>query len=344
MIDAAAAPAAEAPAPTREGLAAMFEADLNAEAAPPVQAEPAQAVEETVSEPVETDEAQPQISEESPAEVTEAADPATQDPEPVSASVPSGMSEADKAVFAKLPPALQAWVSKREAETRADYTRKTQEVAEARKSVDNGLSAIRDRLGQYDAILSKFTQADIAPPDPALRNTDPIAFEDQMAAYVQAKHQKEVATKEQARVRAEYEHISKAQLQAYHRQQAQLLAQIAPEAGAHVLLDAGEKGKAALKSIFEYGKKAGYSEEQVNQAGAVDLVTLWKAQQFDAMKAAAKTAKPVPQAVPKVAAPGPAKAIGRPSNLSVAVQNLAKSGSRDALAAAYLAELNSERR
>ena len=64
----------------------------------------------------------------------------------------------------------------------------------------------------------------------------------------------------------------------------------------------------------------------------------------DAMLAARASAKPVPKIVPKSAAPGPAKAIGRPTNLAVAVQKVAQTGSRDDLAAAFRAQLESEGR
>ena len=37
------------------------------------------------------------------------------------------------------------------------------------------LDVLASALQQYDAILSRFTDREIAPPDPALRSTDPIA-------------------------------------------------------------------------------------------------------------------------------------------------------------------------
>jgi hypothetical protein len=330
---ATAAPAAPEPV-TVSNLADMFKAELDAES---VQPEPATPVEAGPELAVEAEAAQPEISDES-SEVTADADPATQEPAPPAVSVP-GMSEADKAVFAKLPPDMQKWVSTREAQRQADYTRKTQEAAEQRKTLDYGVNAVKARLEQYDAILSRFTEADIAPPDPALRNSDPVGFEDAMASYLQAKHNQEIAAKEQARIRAEHERVTSAQVEIYQREQAQKLLELAPELAA-----ADDKGKAARKAVYDYGLKAGYTKDQLAQASAADMVTLSKAQKYDAMQAAAKAAKPVPQAAPKVAQPGPAKAIGRPSNLAVAIQETARTGSRESLAAAYLAQINSERR
>lgn len=330
-----AAPAAPAPM-TVSNLADMFRAELDAESEPAAQVEPEPVAADA---PADAEEATQEISEES-AEVEAAADPeTTQEPAPVAASVPSGMSDADKAAFAKLSPELQAWVSKREADTRADYTRKTQEVAEQRKAVESGIAAVKHRLEAYDAILSRFTQPDIAPPDPALRNTDPLAFEEQMAGYLQAKHNSEIAEREQAKVRAEHERITQAQYNAYQQEQAQKLVELAPELAA-----GDDKGKALRKAVFDYATKAGYSKEQLMSASAIDVVTLSKAQKYDAMLAARASAKPVPKIVPKSAAPGPAKAIGRPTNLAVAIQKVVQTGSRDDLAAAFRAQLESEGR
>jgi hypothetical protein len=73
------------------------------------------------------------------------------------------------------------------------------------------------------------------------------------------------------------------------------------------------------------------------------MVTLWKAQRYDALQKAKATAKVVPPPTPKTAKPGPAKAVGRPSNLTSAVRNLSQNPTREALAAAFAAEIASER-
>lgn len=335
MSDMQTQAAAAGPEPmTVSNLADMFKAELDAESAPPapVEAEPVAA-----EAPEEDDDATQEISEDT-AEVEATADPDDiQDPAPVASSVPSGMSDADKAAFAKLSPEMQSWVSKRDAETRADYTRKTQEVAEQRKAVESGLGAVKQRLEAYDAILSRFTQPDIAPPDPALRNTDPLAFEEQMAGYLHAKHNSEIAAREQAVVRAEHERISKAQYDAYQQEQAKKLSELAPEIAAN-----DDKGKALRKAIFEYATKIGYSKDQLMGASAIDVVTLSKARKYDAMLSARASAKPVPKIIPKSVAPGPAKAIGRPTKLAAAVQKVAQTGSREDLAAAFRAQLESE--
>lgn len=336
------APSAAAPAApqagnvTRDELASLFAAEIAAESAPPAaaKAEPEAAVEEP------QDEAPVEASEEISEGVTEDAEP-NSEPEEVPAktvSGPSGMSEADKAVFAQLPPELQAWVSKRESETRADYTRKTQEVAEHRKAVSAEREMLAGAMQQYDAILARFTDQEIAPPNPALRNSDPVAFEEQMAAYVHAKHTQEIAQKERAQNARQFKAMQEAQTREYIDQQERALEEMKSP------LARSSKDSAKIrKEVFEYGVKSGIPPEVLKQASAIEMSLLHKARLYDAQQAAAKAVKTVPPAAPKVQAPGPAKAMGRPSNLAVAIRNLEANPTRESLAAAYAAQLRAER-
>lgn len=340
VADVAPAPeSAPAEAPARDtgplkpdDLAGLFRAELEAEQAStkpqPVKA-PVEAAPEPESVPVE---------EAVTAEAEQQDGPAT-DPEPAAINAPAGMSEADKAVFATLPPEAKAWIAKREAETRADYTRKTQAVAEQRKQVEAAQAQVLERLTQYDQVLSQFTTRAPVPPDPALRQTDPVAFEEQLAAYVHQKHVHEVATAEQARVRQERDAEAQRQMETYWQEQAQQLAQLAPELAAGT-----ETARAQRRAVYDYGIKSGYSKEMMDRASALDMVTLWKAQRYDAALAAKTNApKPTPPPAPKAQVPGPAKLGGTRSTVATAVRALSENPSRAALAAAYRAELAAER-
>ncbi|MCC6779910.1 MAG: hypothetical protein IT537_25305 [Hyphomicrobiales bacterium] len=256
--------------------------------------------------------------------------------EPAS-DAPSGMSEADRALWAQLSPEMQSWVSRREQESRSDYTRKTQAVAEQRRHAEAAAQQLMGQLQHYDAILSQITNREIAPPPLAMRNTDPLGYDEQMAAYVTAKHQQEVAAAEQHRVRGEARQLETQHKQQWYAQQATELQQLAPELAAPTTA-----GKQLRESVFKYAKQAGYSDDLLAGASARDMVTLWKASQYDAGKASRANVRPVPQAAPKTITPGPAKAPSRAGTLAAAVTNLSQKGSRDALADAYLAQLNSE--
>ena len=338
-----AAPAAPALS-VHEELTQSFAAELAAERAP-AKAEKPPAVEEE-PEPAETVEAPQEDApvEADESEAVEADDTAQVEPDSEAETptadkaspAPSGMSEADKALYAKLPTEMKAWVAKQEAARTADYTRKTQEVAERRKQFETGVNGVMQRLQALDQNLARFTDNETAPPDPALRMTDPLAYDEQLANHLHAQHVKELAGKERQKVQAEFEQTQRYMQAQFAQEREQKLREIAPDLF-------GENGNKIGKQIQEYASKTGYSMEQLKAASATDIVTLWKAQRFDAIEAAKKQVKTVPQPAMKTSKPGPAKAVGRPSNLSNAVRALDQTPTRSALAAAFMAEIQSER-
>lgn len=343
-VEVSVPPADAGTAPTtHDDLAKGFAAEISAERAQQdvEQAETAGTPEIPATEdapqeaaPVAQESEAQEADDTAPAETDNAAETPSDVP---SIAAPSGMTDADKAVYAKLPTELKAWVAKQESARTADYTRKTQVVSEQKRQFEAGVAGVMQRLQALDGQLAKFTDNDVPPPDPALRNTDPLAYDDQLAYYMQAQHNKEIAAKERQRLQAEYEQTSKAMKAQFLNERAQQLRDIAPELFS-------EKGEEIGKQIRSYAAKNGYTDEQLSSASATDILTLWKAQRFDAIEAAKRNVKPVPQVAPKVSKPGPAKVIGRPSNLANAIQNLNKNPSRGALAAAFAAEIASERR
>lgn len=115
----------------------MGEADALSEEFTHLGGEPPPAREETPAEPTNPD--TPPATEEpvtTTQEVEEQSTPATE-----SAQAPQHWSEADRATFAKLNPEGQAFLLRRHKEMEADYTRKTQENAEA---VRIGSTAMRN--------------------------------------------------------------------------------------------------------------------------------------------------------------------------------------------------------
>jgi hypothetical protein len=331
---------AEAPAPSVESIASLFEAEIVAERSPPKQVEAPETT-ETVSDDAA----------DAPETVENTADDAVdeaeldQDGEPDEApaiqatETPPGMSEADKAEFAKLPPSQKAWIAKRIADQTADYTRKTQDVAQRRKAVDGMAQEVMGRIQSYDAILARFTDAQIEPPDPSLRMTDPEAYEQGLANFVHRRDLKEKATAERSRLHVEAAKVQDAQQQAYYRAEAERLAEIAPELAAVT-----PQAAKTRKDIYGFAQRLGYSPDQLRMASATDMVTLHKAMLYDAQQAAKKAVQVVPKPAPKVIKPGSASAGGRPSHLSSAVQVLKQNPTVDSLAAAYEAELKAEKR
>jgi hypothetical protein len=247
------------------------------------------------------------------------------------------MSDEDRKAFNALTPEMKAWVSKQASAANADYTRKSTALAEQKKQLDGGVTQVVQKLQELDSYLAKFTDNEIAPPNPQLRYSDPVSYDEQLAQYMYAQFQKEQAGRERQRVAQERETIERNQWAGYMAEQDQVLRQAMPELYS-------DKGPALRKQIFEYGQKQGYTPEQLHRASATDVMTLVKAQKYDAIQAAKKNVKPVPPPAPKTAKPGPAKAPGRPNGLATAVKALEEAPSRENLAAAFLAEIRSERR
>ena len=119
-------------------------------------------------------------------------------------------------------------------------------------------------------------------------------------------------------------------------EQGQRLAEIAPE-----LAGDTKQAKESRAAAFDYAVKQGYPKEVLDKATALDLVTLWKAQRFDA--AMAQKAKTVVQPAPKAMQPGPARAAGRNNGFASSVRTLSENPTRASLAEAYRAELAAER-
>lgn len=327
-------------------LAAGFEAELNAEDGIETSTPQTQAQEPPEQEPDAPDIEAAEPDEESADSVTaetapeiEQEDGPEADPEPPAIDAPSGMSEADKALFDALPPEQKSWLAKREAERQADYTRKTQAVAEDSKKVQAAQGELLKRLKSYDDILTTFTAPDLAPPDPALRDEDPMAYDDAMAAYLQAKHNQDIARSEQVRIRQEAQAALDNQQRAFWAEQAEELKRIAPD-----LADSSEKGQARRQAVYSYAVAQGFSKADMDKATAQEMAILDKARAWDAAMAAKSKAKPAPKPAPRAVQPGPARAAnGRFRSNAQAVQNFAENPSRDGLAEAFLAELNSER-
>lgn len=323
----------ESAPPTRDTLVGLFAAELDAEDNPPAPAQKQEAA------PVEAA-AEPATGEQ-PVEAAEGTEPDSetveaQPPATPAINAPSGMSEEDRQRFAQLSPEVQAWVTQREQQRTADYTRKTQEVAEQAKAAKAEREALSAQLQHYNAFLSKITEQRIEPPNPAMQATDPDGYAHQLGLYVNAKHQQEIARQEQARVTAEQQQIEEKAYNEFVRTEASKLYEIMPE------FRDPKQGPALKKAVVEYAEANGFAKV-LPKATAQEVSILVKAMRYDAAQKAAKAAPVVQAPAPKSTRPSPAQGARRTSGFASAVQNVIQTGSRDALAAAYLAQLQSER-
>jgi hypothetical protein len=337
----AAAPAEAAPVETSSSptdLVGLFAAELAAEDAAAAPAKPAPTVTESdpPADAVEADQAAPEQGTEA-AEGTEPDDGAETPPVVQAINAPSGMSEEDRQRFAQLPPEVQTWVTQREQQRLADYTRKTQEVANQTKAAAAERQQLGAQLEQYNAFLTNITGQKIEPPDPNLQYSDPDGYQQQLGQYVQAKHRQEQAVAEQARVTEQQSRMQQQSYQEFVQTEGAKLYEMMPE------FKDPKTGPALKKAVVEYAQAQGFGEV-LPKATALEVSVLVKAMRYDAAQKAKSSAVVVQPAAPRSAKPGPAKAPGsRTSSLANAVSNLKATGSRASLAEAYMAELSTER-
>lgn len=360
MSDVAAAapePSYSAP-PTLEDIAAGYEAELNAEDGrepEPQQAEPTPdakqspaglLAEEQDQEP-DQDQDEPELQASSDAEPDSEADPddSLSDPDEDNASSEAsflpGMSEEERQTFAKLPAELQSWVSTREASRQADYTRKTQAVAERTKELTQSVAATLEKINQYDQILAEFTEQDIEPPPEYLKREDPLLYEELRDEYNQKQYNKNLAEKQRTQIAQERDAHAAYMHQQWVAEQSNLLVQAEP------MFADPERGPKLRQELQDYALKQGFDQGALANLSAKEAQILLKAKRYDdAMarrstdKAAAPKAKP-----PKVATPGVSR-VGRPTRAAAAVRDFDSNpnAGRDDLARLFEAELAAEQR
>jgi hypothetical protein len=210
-----------------------------------------------------------------------------------------------------------------------DYTRKTQQIAEARKQTDAELSAVRAEREQYAQLLSALEAQvqQVAQPNidwDRLYQEDPIEWVRQRevmrdnqdkAAAIQSEKQRltQLSQQEQAQFM---------QQKLQHEQEA-LLAAIPDWRDA-------KKAQAEKALLVEFGQKIGFTSDELK--GVVDhraVLMLRKAALYDQMMSKRGNIKPVVNNGPRPAKPG---AAGRVSNTTEAVraqQRVAKTGRVD---------------
>ena len=170
----------------------------------------------------------------------------------------------------------------------ADYTRKTQELAQQRQQLQQQAEALATVLPHIQPELAKLGQQlqGAAPPDPRMIDTDPQGYLRQFAAY-------QAATAEQQRLGT----LTQLQQQAYERSMSQQV-----EAGNKMLSEKYEfwrddaSRSAVQRDIAKWAEsKGGYTRQELQ--GLSDprhVESMMKAMMFDRMVEGAKTTAPKP--------------------------------------------------
>jgi hypothetical protein len=214
-----------------------------------------------------------------------------------------------------------------------DYTRKTQQIAEVRKQVEQETQAVRAEREQYAQLLGAL-QAQLQSSEPQvdlerLYHEDPIEWV----------RQKEIMRERQEKLGAiQSEQQRLFQVSQYEQQRA-MEAQLASQQEA--LLAAlpdwkdPKKAKAEKALVIESAKAAGFTDEDLKNVYDHRLVLLLrKAAMYDQMVSKRQGIKPVVNNGPRTAKPGAAGRVSTTTESTRAKQRLAKTGRIDDAASA----------
>jgi len=209
-----------------------------------------------------------------------------------------------------------------------DYTRKTQQIAEVRKQVEQETQAVRAEREQYAQLLGAL-QAQLQSSEPQV-DLDRLYHEDP----IEWVRQKEVMRERQEKMAAiQSEQQRLAQVSQYEQQRA-MEAQLASQQEA--LLAAlpewkdPKKAKAEKALVIESAKAAGFTDEDLKSVYDHRLVLLLrKAALFDQMVSKRQGIKPVVNNGPRPAKPGAAGRVSTTTESTRAKQRLAKTGRID---------------
>ena len=191
-----------------------------------------------------------------------------------------------------------------------DYKRKSQMVAEERKVVEQEKTAVTEakqlrdqyaqRLQAMEQILSQqMPQEDLE----SLKDIDPIGYAVKVAEMSQREKQLAAVQAERMRIAEQQEADRIGQLQARVAEESKRLAEAIPE-----LADA-EKGQAIKREIREFGKRLGFSDDELaNVYDSRAVLTLYKAMQYDRLMQSKPAINKKVAEAPKVLKAGVAQA------------------------------------
>ena len=187
----------------------------------------------------------------------------------------------------------------------ADYTRKTQEIAETRKVVEaerakiEEAARLRDTYAQRLEVIEQMLNQDSGEDLATLKETDPIGYAVKVAEQAEREKQLNAVRAERQRLAQQQQAEQSERLKAHLAAEAQKLAEAIPEMSDPV------KGQAIRTDIRNYAQKLGFSEQELAQVYDSRAVTaLYKAMQYDKLVSnKGEATKKVSQA-PKMLKPG----------------------------------------
>lgn len=188
----------------------------------------------------------------------------------------------------------------------ADYTKKTQELAELRKANDAESKAIqeskqvRDTYAQRLKAIEEFlTTGDSQENLAELKENDPIGYAVKVAEQTEKKQQLDAVKVEQDRIAKEQQVEYAQAMQRYVADEAEKLNKVLPEFSDKV------KGEQLRNEIRNYGKTIGFTDQELAQVyDSRHVLTLHKAMQYDKLQKSKPSVKKKVAEAPKMAKAG----------------------------------------
>ena len=218
----------------------------------------------------------------------------------------------------------------------SDYTKKTQEVAEQRKVIDQEAKAIiearkvRDDYAQRLQAVEQFLVGSNDSPEDlaAMKENDPIGYAVKVAEMTEKKDQLQQVNAERQRIAQEQESDRSANMQKYVEGEAQKLTQSLPE------FSDKAKGEQIRNDIRSYGKKVGFTDEELSSVyDSRHVLVLHKAAQWDKLQASKSGVKKKVANAPKMVKGGAKVKQNVTDRTKKQMQRLQQTGSaRDAAA------------
>lgn len=219
----------------------------------------------------------------------------------------------------------------------ADYTKKTQELAELRKANEAEARAIqeskqvRDTYAQRLKAIEEFlTQGDSQEDLAALKENDPIGYAVKVAEQTEKKQQLDAIKLEQDRIAKEQQADYAQAMQRYVADEAEKLNKVLPEFSDKV------KGEQLRNEIRNYGKTIGFTDQELAQVyDSRYVLTLHKAMQYDKLQKSKPSVKKKVAEAPKMAKAGTKIKEGNADIRKKQMAKLRQTGSKQDAAALF---------
>lgn len=203
----------------------------------------------------------------------------------------------------KVPPEIKDAVLRH-----ADYTRKTQEISDRRRVIEQREVSLMQNLQLAEQLAPAFGQLSMLDQQlmsirsqltPQLEADDPFKYNTLGTKF-------NLLSGERQNLVQGIEYHKGQLLTAQQQRAAQDFQERAKNALPKVQSAIKNWGPEAQKNVAEYARKAGFSQEELAHIASSDaaVISLWKADQFDRLQAAKQSAQPKTPNLPPVAKPG----------------------------------------